>query len=94
MNYEELREAMEVLSLPERASLGEIKSRHRQLVKRFHPDAGVAEGERIRRINEAYRTVTAYCRNYRFSFSREEFLEQIPEERLREQFGADPIWGR
>jgi hypothetical protein len=35
----------------------------------------------------------AYCRDYRFSFSREEFLEQRPEERLRQQFAQDPIWG-
>jgi hypothetical protein len=35
----------------------------------------------------------AYCRDYRFSFSWEEFLEQRPEERLRQQFAHDPIWG-
>ncbi len=93
MRYEELREALEVLSLPHRATLKEIKDRHRELVRRFHPDAGGAEGEQIRKINEAYRLVSDYCRDYRYSFSREEFLEQSPEERLREQFGTDPIWG-
>jgi hypothetical protein len=40
MGYEELRQALAVLALSERANLGEIKARHRDLVKRFHPDAG------------------------------------------------------
>lgn len=93
MQYEELRQALEVLSLPEKATLREIKSRHRDLVKRFHPDAGGDEPERIRQINAAYRLLSDYCRDYRFSFTRAEFLEQRPEERLRQQFAQDPIWG-
>jgi curved DNA-binding protein CbpA len=93
MNYEDLQQALKVLSLPERATLREIKARHRELVKRFHPDAGGEETERIRQINEAYGVISAYCRDYRFSFSREEFFEQRPEERLRQQFANDPIWG-
>ena len=93
MEYEELRQALEVLALPERASLGEIKARHRDLVKRYHPDAGGGEPERIRQINAAYRILSAYCRDYRFAFTREEFLKQNPEERLRQQFARDPIWG-
>ena len=93
MEYEELRQALKVLALPERASLGEIKARHRNLVKRFHPDAGGGDPERIRQINAAYRLLSAYCRDYRFKFTREEFLEQNPEERLRQQFERDPIWG-
>jgi len=93
MEYEELRQALAVLALPERATLGEIKAKHRKLVKRFHPDAGGGDPERIRQINAAYRLLSAYCRDYRFAFTREEFLEQNPEERLRQQFASDPIWG-
>jgi len=93
MEYEELREALEAFSLTGRATLQEIKARHRALVKRHHPDAGGGENESIRQINAAYQVLLAYCRDYRFSFSREEFLEQRPEERLRQQFAQDPIWG-
>lgn len=93
MLYEELLQALQVLCLPERATLREIKTRHRELVKRHHPDAGGEEAERIRQINEAYRVLSGYCRDYRFSFSREEFFQQKPEERLRQQFADDPIWG-
>ena len=93
MNYRELQAALEVLGIGERASLTQIRDRHRELARRHHPDAGGADGEEIRRINAAYRLVNAYCRDYRFSFSHEEFLEQSPEERLREQFYGDPVWG-
>jgi hypothetical protein len=93
MEFEDLTEALEVFSLTGKASLQEIKARHRALVKRHHPDAGGSENDRIRQINAAYQILLAYCRDYRFSFSREEFLEQRPEERLRQQFAQDPIWG-
>jgi len=93
MEFEDLREALDVFSLTGKASLQEIKARHRALVKRHHPDAGGSENDRIRQINAAYQILLAYCRDYRFSFSREEFLEQRPEERLRRQFAQDPIWG-
>jgi hypothetical protein len=93
MEFEDLKEALDVFSLTGKASLQEIKARHRALVKRHHPDAGGSENDPIRQINAAYQILLAYCRDYRFSFSREEFLEQRPEERLRQQFAQDPIWG-
>jgi hypothetical protein len=93
MEFEELKQALEVLSLTGRATLQEIKARHRVLVKRHHPDAVGGDNESIRQINAASQLLLAYCRDYRFSFSREEFLEQRPEERLRQQFAQDPIWG-
>ncbi|MBI1921797.1 MAG: J domain-containing protein [Geobacter sp.] len=93
MNYEELNDSLEVLGLSSRASLKEIKERHRALVKEHHPDAGGMDVERIRRINDAYRIVTNYVANYCFSFSEEEFYRQNPEERLMRQFEGDPLWG-
>jgi len=94
MEYQDLEEAIGVFSLTFTATLQEIKSRHRTLVKRHHPDVGGDDGnERIRRINTAYQVLLAYCRDYRYSFSQEEFLEQRPEERLLQEFVQDPIWG-
>ncbi len=94
MTYAELETALEILGLPERASLKEIKARHRSLVKRHHPDKNPNQPpERIRAINEAYRLLIDFCANYRFCFSKEEFYEQNPEERLRQQFAQDPVWG-
>jgi DnaJ-class molecular chaperone len=93
MEYQDLSEALAIFSLTGRATLKEIKSRHRDLVKCHHPDAGGGDNERIRQINTAYQVLLTYCRDYRYSFSQEEFLEQRPEERLRQQFAQDPIWG-
>lgn len=93
MRYEDLQRALDIFCLPERATLKEIKARHRALVKRCHPDTGGIDTERIREINEAYRVLNAYCGAYQFSFSRAEFLRQNPDEWFRHQFGKDPIWG-
>jgi DnaJ-class molecular chaperone len=92
MTYQELLQAIEVFGLDRRATLAQIKTRHRQLVKNHHPDRGSDDDlDTIRRINAAHETLTAYCKGYRYCFTEEEFLEQFPEERMRRQFGWDPI---
>ncbi|MDF1613781.1 J domain-containing protein [Desulfurivibrio dismutans] len=119
MTYEELRAALDLFDLDEGATLAEIKQRHRELVKRHHPDhhggdpaddavaTGDVSGHRqptaantdhrnqelIRQINAGYRLILDYIHNYRFSFTREEFYKQNPDQRLRHQFGNDPLWG-
>ncbi|MCK4508980.1 MAG: J domain-containing protein [Desulfuromonadales bacterium] len=94
MTYREFREVIEVFGLGERATFGQIKARQRELVKSHHPDQGSnPDAEMIRTINSAYEILTAYCESYRYCFAEEEFLEQVPEERLRRQFGWDPVWG-
>ena len=93
MNFSELRAALTLFGLGERATLRQVKLRYRQLVKESHPDlCPDGESEQIKRVNQAYRLLVDYCANYRFCFSEEEFLEQYPEERLRRQFGWDPVW--
>lgn len=70
MTYDDLQEALRTLGLGDRAGLKEIKARHRELVKRYHPDAGnMADPERIRRINAAYRILADYVGAYRFKRS-------------------------
>lgn len=94
MTYRELRLALAVFGLEERASLRRIKERHRELVKRHHPDAGGdSDSDEIRKVNAAYRVLLDYVSGYRFSFGEEEFYEQNPDERLRRQFLEDPLWG-
>ncbi|HOP39990.1 MAG TPA: J domain-containing protein [Geobacteraceae bacterium] len=94
MTFAELQEALHVFGLGDRATLKEIRTRHRELVKRYHPDAGGGDcDERIRRINAAYKVIMEYVTSYRFSFAEDEFYEQNPEERLRRQFMDDPLWG-
>lgn len=93
MTFEELDRARRLFGLHERATLGQIKARHRALAKRFHPDGGEnGDIDKMRQVNAAYLLLRDYCAGYRFSFSRDEFFEQSPEERLREQFAQDAIW--
>ncbi|TLM64265.1 MAG: J domain-containing protein [Deltaproteobacteria bacterium] len=94
MTYRELQEALAVFGLGERATLKQIRTRHRELAKAHHPDRhAAADAQAMQRINAAYRILADYCSTYRYCFSEAEFLEQVPEERLRRQFGWDPVWG-
>lgn len=93
MTYRELTLALKVFGLGDRVTLVQIKSRHRELVKRYHPDTGSEEDpDQIRKVNAAYRVLLEYVANYVFSFSEEEFYEQNPEERLRRQFMDEHLW--
>ena len=95
MTYADLQKALRILGLGERATLKEIKARHRELVKRHHPDTGNAsDPEMIRKVNAAYRMVFDYVSAYRFSFAEAEFYEQNPEERIWRQFADDQLWGK
>lgn len=94
MTFNDLQEALEIFALSDRATLKEIKARHRELVRLHHPDTGKkADKERIKLVNAAYTILAEYVADYRFSFSEEEFYLQNPEERLRRQFENDPLWG-
>ena len=95
MTYTDLLEALRVLGLGQRATLREIKNRHRELVKRYHPDTGnVDEQVTIRSVNAAYKILIDYVSRYRFSFAEDEFYEQNPDERLRQQFMDTSMWGK
>lgn len=84
-----------VMKLGERATLKEIKARHRQLVKLHHPDTGAtSDPEMIRKVNSAYKVLLEYVSEYRFSFAEDEFYEQNPEERVFMQFADDLLWGK
>ncbi|MDD2580695.1 MAG: J domain-containing protein [Desulfuromonadaceae bacterium] len=91
MTFDDLQKSLETLGLYDRVTMKQIKSRHRELVKRHHPDSGNnADGEKIKQINAAYRVLSEYLESYRFSFSEDEFYVQNPEERLRRQFMGGP----
>ncbi len=94
MNYAEFQDALQVLGLREWCTIREIRTRHRELAKRYHPDSGGdTNSEQIRQINAAYRIISNYLESYRYSFSEDEFYTQNPEERMRRQFMDSPLWG-
>ncbi|MDA8429661.1 MAG: J domain-containing protein [Geobacteraceae bacterium] len=95
MTYADLLEAIKVLGLGKRATLKEIKTRHRELVKLHHPDTGNdCDSEMMRQVNTAYKALLDYVSGYRFSFAEDEFYEQNPEERILMQFADTPLWGK
>jgi len=94
MTYQDFKKAVTIFGLGERSNFTQIRDRHRELVKAHHPDrAKGSNPEAIREINCAYEILKEYCNGYQFCFSEEEFLEQTPTERLKRQFGWDPVWG-
>ena len=94
MTYQDFKKTVSIFGLGDKANFNQIRDRHRKLVKAHHPDrAKGSDPEAIREINYAYEILMEYCNNYQFCFSEEEFLEQTPAERLKRQFGWDPVWG-
>lgn len=94
----DVMKAKELLGLPERASMNEIKSNYRRLVSRWHPDKCVENDnecyEMTRKIIAAYKIILAYCEQYKYSFTEEEVKKhRSPEQWWFEKFGNDPMWG-
>ena len=95
-----LRAAADVLGIADRASITEIRSRYRTLVKEWHPDVSEREPEETHRamvrLNDAYEVLIGYCLQYEISF-RPEDLEKnrkiSPVDTWMAQYGDDPIWG-
>ena len=54
---DELQEAYQVLGLSEGASFDEVKSAHRHLAAKYHPDGEHGDSERFQQIQAAYETV-------------------------------------
>jgi DnaJ-class molecular chaperone len=93
--FDEITEARKILELPEKATLENIKENYRTLLYKWHPDKCTEESElsteMTRRIISAYKTITAYCNHYQFSFTQEEIEKTCSaKEWWFEQFGKYP----
>ena len=96
--FQEINAARKLLELPERATLAEIKSGYRALIRKWHPDRCKDDKktcqEMTTRIIAAYRIINDYCKNYQFSFSKEEVKRYLSaEEWWLDRFGNNPLWG-
>ena len=97
--YQEITGARNLLGLEETASMKEIKAGYRKLMVKWHPDKCVENrdkcAEMTKRIISAYNTIQNYCREYRYSFSRETVKRHLsPDQWWNERFGDDPLWGK
>ena len=96
--FEDINTARILLELPERATMECIKSQYRALIRKWHPDRCKVDEKTCRemttRIIAAYRLINDYCKNYEFSFSKEEVSKYLSaEEWWFERFGRSPLWG-
>ena len=84
MNFTDIDESRKLLGLGEIATLKEIKSAYRTMAKRHHPDkhSGTSpdETEMMSKLNHAYKILTDYCSDYKYSFRQEDVAKAYPEE--------------
>ena len=78
MSYEKFQEALDILDISSGVSHAELKKRYQKLSKESHPDMPNGDEQRFREINEAYKVVEVYIKNFRFKLDEEEFYEQNP----------------
>ncbi|OQX58488.1 MAG: molecular chaperone DnaJ [Helicobacteraceae bacterium 4484_230] len=93
-SFEELVKAKTLLGLHDKASLSEIKSRYRNLMRKWHPDIHPDDTEKATqmsaKINNAYKIILDYCKHYEYRFD-EEFLKeqhQSPHDWWVNKFGS------
>ena len=73
-------QARRVLELGTEATLSQIKETHRRLTRVYHPDRNGDDpqaAERFKQLSHAYKILTEYCQNQRYSFRREDVKDQI-----------------
>ena len=95
---DEINKARTILELGEKATLREVKAAFRSQTKKWHPDKCKKKDkkechEKMKEINQAYKTIMKYIEDYNYSFAEEKVVEDSPEERWKKRFGVDLTWG-
>jgi len=82
---EEIEKALEILELPKLITRADIKKQYRFLSKKYHPDRG-GDVEKQEQLNHAYKILTTYIEEFRYTFDEKEISNQFPGARHAEQF--------
>ncbi len=95
--WEEVGQAMELLGLGDRATLGEIKHSYRNKCKQYHPDlvGGDREkGEMMRRLTRAYDALLNHCDQFKIPLVPGDSDTVEADDWWMDRFGQDPLWGK
>ncbi len=102
LESDKIFKAAQVLKLNERSTISEIKNSYHSLIKKWHPDKCKQVNDKCKtktdEIVKAYKIIINYCQNYRYSFKKEEIINNLPDEKrihenLIKRFSNDPLWG-
>jgi len=91
-NFNEIDEARRLLGLGEAVTLKEIKTAYRRMASRHHPDIhtdgdDTGDEEFMKRLNWAYKLLTEYCHDYKYTFREEDVARTYPhDEYLRRYY--------
>jgi len=92
--YEAILKAKTLLGLHDKATLGEIKTRYKNMMHQWHPDKHPDDPETANamsaRINDAYKTLLDYVKHYEYRFD-EVYLKETclsPQEWWEKKFGG------
>jgi len=94
VSFDTLIKAKTLLGLSDKATLSEIKTRYKSMMKQWHPDKHRDDADTAHamstQINEAYATLLEYCSTYEYNFD-EDFLQTqtlTPQEWWTKKFGG------
>lgn len=93
-DFRQVDEVRKVLDLGETATMKEIKEAYRRVSIRYHPDKckdkrkAMCE-ELMKKVNQAYETIIAYCEGYEFSFKEEDVRKVNPDYDFMKRFYYD-----
>ena len=100
-DFKQIDEARKLLGLDEGATLAELKETYRKLSFKYHPDKCKGENkkeceEMFKKINNANELLMAYCAGYRYSFKKEDVVQNTMDREFYEHLKRfyDDWWGK
>ena len=81
----EIARALDILELPTLITRADLKRQYRFLSHKYHPDKG-GETEKQEQLNYAYKLLTTYIEEFRYTFDDKEISTQFPGAKHAEQF--------
>jgi DnaJ-class molecular chaperone len=91
-SFDDIDKARNLLGLGEAATLKEVRSAYRRMASQYHPDKHKTADskqyeETMKKLNWAYKVLTDYCRDYKYTFTEKDVARTYPhDEYLRRYY--------